>query len=247
MTVDNLCAAIDNFLLCTHIPMKAVKLDGTLIFSAGYDLSFDRLFLENDIFEAAKEALLIKGKNPYVTVNCLDGISFTAFNICSCNINDGFFIFGPYQTDTGMHSINVVYKPLSCIPHIVSLFHNIRNSSYFSHSEKTSSNAYSLYTGKAIAYIVDNFHKPITLDDISNYIKINRCYFCNVFKKETGKTFSQLLNEIRIEKSKELLLDRNLSILEVSLSVGFNNQNYFNMIFKKLANMTPLDYRNSNV
>jgi YesN/AraC family two-component response regulator len=141
----------------------------------------------------------------------------------------------------------VVYKPLNCISHIVSLFHNIRNNTYAAEAEKASSSTYSLYTEKAIAYIFNNFHKPITLDDISNHIKINRCYFCNVFKKETGKTFSQILNEIRIEKSKDLLMDRSLSILEVSLSVGFNNQNYFNMIFKKLTNMAPLEYRNSNI
>ena len=46
-------------------------------------------------------------------------------------------------------------------------------------------------------------------------------------RKRTGKTFSQLVNEIRIEKSKELLTKNNLSILEIALSVGFNNQNYF--------------------
>jgi AraC-like DNA-binding protein len=246
MTLDNLSSAIDNFFLCTHIPMKAFRLDGTLIYSAGFDQSLDRLFFENDIFETAKEELLNKGRNSYITVNCLESISSTAFNICSCSINDGFFVMGPYQTDTGLRGVNVVYKPASCIPHLVSLFNNIRNDAYASVPEKPSSTSYSLYTEKAVDYIMDNFHKPINLEDISNHIKINRCYFCNVFKKETGKTFSQLLNEVRIDKSKELLLDRSLSILEVSLSAGFNNQNYFNMIFKKLTNMTPLEYRNNN-
>jgi AraC-like DNA-binding protein len=246
MTLDNLCTSIDNFFLCTHIPMKAVKIDGEVIHSAGYDESLDSLFSNNNIFQAAKNKLLCSGKNSYITINSLDGINFTAFNICSCNISDGFFILGPYKTNTKFFEVNIVYKPSSCIPHIVSLFHNIRNSAYFSESEKYLISSYSPYTERAIAYIKDNFHKAITLDDISNHIKINRCYFCNVFKKETGKTYSQFLNDIRIEKSKELLMDRALSILEVSLSAGFNNQNYFNTIFKKLTNMTPLEYRNNN-
>jgi YesN/AraC family two-component response regulator len=110
----------------------------------------------------------------------------------------------------------------------------------------TSLNSLSPYTKDVVAYIKHNFHKPITLDDISDHVKINRCYFCNVFKKETGRTYLQFLNDIRIEKGKELLLNKSLSILEVSLSVGFNNQNYFNTILKKLTNMTPLEYRSSN-
>ena len=51
------------------------------------------------------------------------------------------------------------------------------------------------------------------------------------------------MNEVRVEKSKELLREGNLSTLSIALSVGFNNQNYFNMTFKKLTGMTPLQYR----
>jgi YesN/AraC family two-component response regulator len=111
----------------------------------------------------------------------------------------------------------------------------------------TSLNSLSPYTKDVAAYIKHNFHKPIPLDDISDHVKINRCYFCNVFKKETGRTYLQFLKDIRIEKGKELLLNKSLSILEVSLSVGFNNQNYFNAIVKKLTNMTPLEYRSINI
>lgn len=249
MTLDNIRASIDNFYLCTYIPMKAIKIDGTLIYSAGYDEALDKLFYENHIYEAAKEALLIKGKGTYITVSCLNSINFTAFNICSCNINDGFFILGPYKTtsETEPDAAHIVYKPLNCIPHIVSLFHNIRNSTYSLELKMAVPSSLSAYTEEAIAFIKDNFHKPITLDDISNHVKINRCYFCNLFKREIGRTYSQFLNDIRIENSKGLLRDKSLSILEVSLSVGFNNQNYFNTIFKKLTSMTPLEYRSSNI
>lgn len=247
MVVNNLCASMDNFYLCTHIPMKSYKTCGSLIYSVGYDEALDKVFCENNIFEAAKLRLLNKGKVPYITVTCVDNINFTAFNICSCSINEGFFIFGPYKTNADLCIGNIVYKPLDCIPHIVSLFYNIRNDSYFLKPDKSQANSIGSYTEKAVIYIKDNFHKPITLDDISNHIKINRCYFCNLFKKETGKTYSQFLNDTRIEKSKELLINTSLSVLEVSLSVGFNNQNYFNMIFKKLTNKTPLEYRSNNM
>src|SRR5699024_6975480 len=78
---------------------------------------------------------------------------------------------------------------------------------------------------------------------VSEYLGINKSYFCSIFKNETGKTFTQFLNEKRIEKSKKLLREDNLSILDIALSVGFNNQNYYNIIFKRITNTTPLEYR----
>jgi len=99
------------------------------------------------------------------------------------------------------------------------------------------------YGIRVSAYVKANYRKPLILEEVSAHFELNKCYFCSVLKKELGKTFSQLVNEIRIEKSKELLLENRLSILDIALAVGFNNQNYFNMAFKKLTGMTPLTFR----
>ncbi len=87
------------------------------------------------------------------------------------------------------------------------------------------------------------YNKNITLDDVANYLDINKSYFCTLLKKEAGKTFTQVLNSIRIEKSKSLLLEGNSSTLDIALAVGFNNQNYYNIDFKKITGMTPLEFR----
>lgn len=92
-------------------------------------------------------------------------------------------------------------------------------------------------------YVEENFDRQLKLDEVASYFHLNKCYFCSVLKKELGKTFSQIVNEVRINKSKQLLKGGNLSPLEIALLVGFNNQNYFNMTFKKLTGMTPLQYR----
>ncbi|NLY76709.1 MAG: helix-turn-helix transcriptional regulator [Tissierellia bacterium] len=81
---------------------------------------------------------------------------------------------------------------------------------------------------------------------MADYLGLNKCYFCQLFKRETGKTYSQFLNELRIEKSKELLENTNLSILDIALTVGYNNQNYYSMAFKKLTGTTPKNYKNRN-
>ncbi|MDU5263065.1 MAG: helix-turn-helix transcriptional regulator, partial [Clostridium celatum] len=80
-------------------------------------------------------------------------------------------------------------------------------------------------------------------DDICKELNVNKCYFCSVFKKEVGSTFINYLNNYKIEKSKELLKNPNISLLDVSLSVGYNNQSYFSTVFKKITSKTPLEFR----
>lgn len=156
------------------------------------------------------------------------------------------FILGPYNIKKS-NSYNILYKPKTCIPHMITLLRSIfyDTSSKFNLLDIKDVN-HSFYVNKAIKYINDNYNKPITLEDVSSFLKINKCYFCTLFKKETKKTFSQFLNEVRIEKSKEMLLQDNMTILDIALSVGFNNQNYYNMTFKKLTKQTPLSFRNMN-
>ena len=98
---------------------------------------------------------------------------------------------------------------------------------------------------KALDYINLNYYENLTLASMADYLNLNKSYFCSLFKKETEKTFTQMVNEVRVEKSKKLLLEYNYSsILDVAMAVGFNNQNYFNISFKKITNMTPLEYKN---
>lgn len=103
---------------------------------------------------------------------------------------------------------------------------------------------HNFHINKAICYTCHNYWEPLTIERMAEYLGLNKCYFCQLFKKETGKTYSQFLNEIRIEKSKELLKNTDMSILDIALSVGYNNQNYYTMAFKKITGVTPLKYRN---
>ncbi len=98
---------------------------------------------------------------------------------------------------------------------------------------------------RAIEEMNDNYSESISLDEMADFLGLNKCYFCQLFKRETGKTYSQLLNEIRVKKSLDLLLNTNMTILEIALTVGYNNQNYYNMAFKKIMGTTPLKYRNA--
>ncbi|WP_169833011.1 PocR ligand-binding domain-containing protein [Geosporobacter ferrireducens] len=94
-----------------------------------------------------------------------------------------------------------------------------------------------------LSYINKNYMNNITLEEVSGIVYLNPSYFSTIFKKETGVPFSTYLNKVRIQESKQLLKDINLSILDIALAVGFEDQSYYSKVFKKITGTTPKEYR----
>jgi len=95
----------------------------------------------------------------------------------------------------------------------------------------------------AITYIEKNYANQILLSDIAEVCGISPNYFCKIFKEETGKSFVDFLNELRVNKAKELLLSTNLKSYEVAEKVGFSDYKYFSMIFKKYTGFSPRKFK----
>jgi two-component system response regulator YesN len=94
------------------------------------------------------------------------------------------------------------------------------------------------------AYVQSHFMFDISLDDVASHLKLHPNYVCAIIKKETGKTFLQLLQSIRIEKAKDLLLHPDeLTIEQVAKSVGYENARNFYKVFKELEGTTPGEFR----
>lgn len=81
------------------------------------------------------------------------------------------------------------------------------------------------------------------LDDIASYLEVSSFYLSKLFKKATGRNFTDLLAEKRVEKAKTLLRSQ-MSVKEITFAVGFNSQNYFTKVFKKYCGITPTEYKN---
>lgn len=96
---------------------------------------------------------------------------------------------------------------------------------------------------KAKAYINENYHRDISLEEVSRSVDISSYYFSKLFKEETGENFIEYLTAIRIEKAKELLHHRENSIKNISIETGYSDPNYFSRIFKKQVGITPTEYR----
>ncbi|NMA95044.1 MAG: helix-turn-helix domain-containing protein [Clostridiales bacterium] len=98
---------------------------------------------------------------------------------------------------------------------------------------------------RAIEYVNQRYMEKITLEDVSNHVHLSSSYFSKLFKDETGYNFSRYLNRVRIEKSKKLLLNREISIVDISNFVGFEDQSYFTRVFKEMTGNTPGRFRES--
>lgn len=95
---------------------------------------------------------------------------------------------------------------------------------------------------QARKYIDRHFYEDITLDSLANRFYMNRTYFSELFSQETGCSFKKYLNQVRVEKAKELLLQQDMKAANVALLVGFNDPVYFSNVFKKYTGMTITEY-----
>jgi len=99
---------------------------------------------------------------------------------------------------------------------------------------------------KVMEYVKTNLQKKITLNDIARHVYLSRSYLSSVFKEETGESLFAYINKIRVEKSKQYLMDKTLSMLEISALCGFDDQSYFTKVFKNTTGMSPGAYRSSH-
>ena len=111
--------------------------------------------------------------------------------------------------------------------------------------EKASSSQYKRIINKAIAYIDENFaDESLSLNDVASYSNVSPNYFSGIFSNEMDMTFVEYVTKKRMELAKKLLKTTNLHTGEIAGEVGYKDQHYFSVIFKKTQGMSPRDYRN---
>lgn len=93
-------------------------------------------------------------------------------------------------------------------------------------------------------YISENFHKLITLQELSQILNITPEHLCILFKNATGLRVFEYINNLRIKNSKELLIsNKEMQIKEISKICGFDDTSYFCSVFKRFENMSPNQFR----
>lgn len=95
----------------------------------------------------------------------------------------------------------------------------------------------------AIAYLQENYNKPLSLGELAALVPFSEAQFCRSFKRLTGVTPFRYLIRYRVLQSCTELSGTNKKITDIALSHGFNNISYYNRAFLQIMGMTPSEYR----
>lgn len=95
-------------------------------------------------------------------------------------------------------------------------------------------------------YIADHYNQYLTIEELSEFVNVTPQYLCTLFKNYLSLRPFQYIAMKRIQHAKKMLSETNMSINDISLSVGYNNCSYFCAIFKKYESISPSEFRGSN-
>ena len=104
-------------------------------------------------------------------------------------------------------------------------------------------NANNFVVKQALSYIEQHYKEKLQLTDVAEKVYVSHWHLSKLLNS-TGKSFSDLLNEVRIENAKKLMEDSSLHIADISERVGFADTAHFSRVFKKYAGMSAGEYRN---
>ena len=96
---------------------------------------------------------------------------------------------------------------------------------------------------KAKEFIRQHHAEDLSLGQVAQAVHTSLFYFCKLFRKVTGLTFTEFVSRTRVEKAKNLLLNPNLRVSEIAYGVGFQSLTHFNRVFKNVVGESPSAFR----
>lgn len=99
---------------------------------------------------------------------------------------------------------------------------------------------------RSIEYMYERFREPITVDSIAGIAAYSRFHFTRIFREFTGISPGRFLSAIRLQEAKRLLLATDLSVLSISIQVGYNSLGTFSSRFSSIVGMSPKMFRSLN-
>ena len=99
------------------------------------------------------------------------------------------------------------------------------------------------YIRKALRFMQDNYSEHLELAQVAEYVGLSPSYFSALFNQIVGVSFREQLCRIRVEESKRLLLQKDYSLVDIALAMGFPDQSYYSKVFKRIVGVTPGKYR----
>lgn len=105
----------------------------------------------------------------------------------------------------------------------------------------------SLHVVRCIDYMHDNLHSRITIEELAEHVGLNSSYLSRLFKKETGVSVSEYIQQLKVDTAKNMLLYSDFTPARISSVLAFPDQSYFTQVFKKYAGVTPMKFRSMHL
>lgn len=123
------------------------------------------------------------------------------------------------------------------------LVHIIRELREADHILSGSSNNFDKVMPRVLAFIEENYDRKLSLGEVAKISFYNPRYFCALFRESVGKTLTEYLSEVRIQKALELLVNTDMAVDDIGYRVGFSDKKVFYKLFKKTTGTTPAQFR----
>lgn len=115
-----------------------------------------------------------------------------------------------------------------------------------SQQETSSDQYFKDYIPLALKYIQEHLHEEdLSITGVSEYVYLNSVYFGRIFKNEMNMSFKRYVQNLRMEKAKEMILEDRESIVNICNLVGIPNPSYFSQLFKQYTGVNPSEYKRS--
>lgn len=103
------------------------------------------------------------------------------------------------------------------------------------------------YIARAIHYIQEHYQEDLGIKEVADFLHLSEGYLSKLFKNETGYTFVDYLTNYRMKKACKLLTAPTVKIYEIAEQVGYKDQRYFSLLFKKVTGLTPKEFKERRV
>jgi len=183
------------------------------------------------------DVLLAETPNTTSVKNLLSNICFVAldflYQVNGCQFCD---YKSHAEVNTDINAADNIFDAVSYVKNFVGMI----IASFGKEGQKN----YSKVTLQVIDYLNRSYSKKVSLQEISDLVGLTPSHLSRVIKKDTGESFVDLFNKIKVSMAEKLLKESNLKVYEVANKVGIDNYSYFYQLFKKVTGTSPKDYYN---
>lgn len=155
------------------------------------------------------------------------------------------FLVKPSKMDELQEAVEAMVKNLQAKGYFDTMSDTVEEQAASGEPAQEPEEASSFLVNNALKYMEEHYREKLKLQDVADQVYVSQWHLSKLLNRYKEQSFSDILNNIRIEKAKELLKDPSLRIGDIADMVGFLDMAHFSRVFKKQTGLSANEYRNS--